>query len=70
MQWFEYLIIAACVIFVGLVSFLHFYLKKKGKSLTSDCGGNCSACHGNCSACSHTCDKNKMLEEYHKANQN
>ena len=63
MLWFEPLIIIAAVSFVGLVIFLHFYLKKKGKSLGGDCGcnGNCSKCGQQCSSC------NKLLQEYRKA---
>lgn len=60
MAWFEPLIIIAAVAFVGLVTFFHFYNKKKGKS--SSCGGNCSSCHGNCGI---NCQK--ILDEYHKA---
>ena len=67
MEWFEYLIIIAAVSFVFLVIFFHFYLKRKGKSLTSDCSGNCSCCHGSCQHCNHaSCQK--MLEEYHQIN--
>ena len=68
MQWFEYLIIIVAISFVALVIFLHFYLKKKGKSLSGDCAGNCKSCHLNCASCHKSCQK--MLEEYHKANQN
>jgi len=64
MQWFEYLIIAACILFVGSIIFLHFYLKKKGKSLAGDCSGNCNKCNGNCSSCGHKCNAHKNLEEY------
>ena len=42
MAWFEPLIIIAVVSFVLGVIFLNFYLKKKGKSLGGDCGGNCA----------------------------
>ena len=59
MEWFEPLIIIAAVAFVGLVIFLHFYLKKKGKSLSGECNGHCSSCHA-CSSCK------KMHEEYRK----
>ena len=66
MAWFEPLIIVICVSFVGLVIFLHFYLKKKGKSLGGDCG-----CNGNCSKCGHECPScNKLLDEYHKTYSN
>ncbi len=67
MQWFEYLIIAAAIIFVGSVIFLYFYLKKKGKSLTGDCCGNCKKCSGNCTACSHKCCDRKLIEEYYNS---
>lgn len=56
MQWFEPLIIIAAISFVGLVIFLHFYLKKKGKSL-SGCSGNCAICKG----CKN---KEEKLKEY------
>lgn len=63
MAWFEPLIIIGAVSFVGLVIFLHFYLKKKGKSLSGGCTGKCS---GKCSSC-HACSScEKMLEEYKK----
>lgn len=62
MAWFEPLIILGAVSFVGLVIFLSFYLKKKGKSLGGDCGCNCS---GNCSNCGLQCsNKEKLLKEY------
>ena len=62
MHWYEPLIIIAAVSFVGLVIFLDFYLKKKGKSLGGDCGCNCS---GNCSGCGLQCsNKEQMLKEY------
>jgi hypothetical protein len=60
MHWYEPLIIIAAVSFVGLVIFLHFYLKKKGKSLGGDCG-----CNGNCKKCGHQCSScDKLLKEY------
>jgi len=62
MQWFEYLIIIALILFVTSVIFFHFYLKKKGKSLTDEC----SSCNGNCKGCHTSC--HKMIEEYHKEN--
>lgn len=58
MAWFEPLIILGAIAFVGLVIFLSFYLKKKGKSLGGNCSGNCSKCGHQCSNCE------KMLEEY------
>ena len=61
MAWFEPLIIIAVVSFVGLVIFLHFFLKKKGKSLGGDCSGKCSGKCASCHACS-SCDK--LLAEY------
>ena len=62
MAWFEPLIIVGAVSFVGLVIFLHFYLKKKGKSLSGYCGCNCS---GKCSNCGLQCsNKEKLLKEY------
>ena len=57
MAWFEPLIIVAAVSLVGLVIFLHFFLKKKGKSLSGGCSGKCGSCHA-CSSCE------KMLKEY------
>ena len=61
MAWFEPLIIIAAVAFVGLVIFLHFYSKKKGKSLSGGCSGKCS---GNCSSC-HACPScEQMYKEY------
>lgn len=62
MSWWEILIIITAVLYVGLVIFLHFYLKRKGKSLIKDCG-DCSKCHGQCKI-----DCQKILEEYHKEN--
>ncbi len=61
MQWFEPLIAIAAISFVLGVIFLHFYLKKKGKSLSGDCSGHCSGSCSNCSSCK-SCDK--MLEEF------
>ena len=62
MAWFEPLIIIGAVSFVGLVIFLSFFLKKKGKSL----GGSCH-CSGNCTKCDQQCiNTNKVLEEYKK----
>ena len=63
MHWYEPLIIIAAVSFVGLVIFLDFYLKKKGKSLGGDCG-----CNGNCKKCGHQCSSanKKLLEVYHQ----
>lgn len=64
MQWFEILIIIAAVSFVVGVFVWNIILKKKtGKSLGSDCSGNCSSCCG-CSACRK---KMNLVEEYHKA---
>ena len=57
MAWFEPLIIVGAIAFVGLVIFLHFFLKKKGKSLSGSCSGKCSSCHA-CSSCE------KMYKEY------
>ena len=60
MAWFEPLLIIGAVSFVGLIIFLSFYLKKKGKSL----GGGCN-CSGNCSNCGHECsNKEELLKEY------
>ena len=70
MQWFEYLIIIAAVTFVGSVIFLHFYLKRKGKSLSGDCGGNCKNCTGNCGSCSHQCGNRQLIEEYRNSLKN
>ena len=70
MQWYEFLIIAACIIFVGSVIFLHFHLKKKGKSLSGDCGGNCKNCQGNCASCGHQCGNKKLIEEYRESLKN
>lgn len=58
MAWFEPLIIIAVVSFVLGVIVLNFYLKKKGKSLGGDCGGNCANCKAQCSNCT------KMYKEY------
>ena len=61
MTWFEPLIILGAVSFVGLVIFLSFYLKKKGKSLSGGCcAHNCNKCEGHCSSCE------EMLKEYKK----
>ena len=62
MEWFEYLIIAACVLFVGSVIFFHFYLKKKGKSLAYECSGKCQGCSGSCCGSKENCQK--ILKEY------
>ena len=64
MEWFEPIIIAAAVIFVGLVIFFHFYNKKKGK------GSSCGGCTGNCSSCGESCQIKcqKILDEYHELN--
>lgn len=64
MEWFEYLIIALCVIFVLSVIIVHFLLKRKGKSLTGDCTGNCGCCNHACS-CKN---KKELIEEYKKFN--
>ena len=64
MAWFEPLIIIGAVAFVGLVIFLHFFLKKKGKSLSGGCCSN--KCTGNCSKCHASSSCQKMLDEYHK----
>ena len=63
MAWFEPLIIIGAISFVGLVIFLHFYLKKKGKSLSGGCTGKCS---GNCSSCHACSSKKEMLKKYRK----
>ena len=60
MAWFEPLIIIGAITFVGTIIFLHFYMKKKGKSLGGDCSHNCSCCSHKCS------NAQQMLEEYHK----
>lgn len=56
MEWFEYLIIVAVVIFVGSVSFFTIRNKIKGKS---SCGGGCSGCKSNCA-----CHAKDRLKEY------
>lgn len=62
MAWFEPLLIIGAVSFVGLVIFLHFYLRKKGKSLGGDCGCNCSK---DCANCGQQClNSKKILQEY------
>ena len=63
MQWFEPLIAIGAVSFVVMVIFLHFYLKKKGKSLSGDCSGHCNGSCSNCHSCS-SCEK--MYQEYKK----
>ena len=71
MQWFEILIIVISILFVLGVIFLSFYMKKKGKSLLNDCGGDCSKCSGNCTSCGHACSNNKkLIEEYRKSIKN
>ena len=69
MPWYDYLIIASLVAFVLLVIILDFVLKKKRKSLSGDCTGNCASCGGNCSGCGHHIDCKKLLDVYHKANE-
>ena len=59
MQWFEPLLIVAVVSFLGLVIFLSFFLKKKGKSIMNDCSGSCDKCGGHC--------KVNLAEEYKKS---
>ncbi|MBE6136182.1 MAG: FeoB-associated Cys-rich membrane protein [Erysipelotrichaceae bacterium] len=59
MEWFEYLIIVAVVLFVGSVTFVAIRNKIKGKS-SCGCGGNCSGCNKCCNAKQH-------LEEYLKS---
>ena len=64
MQWYEILIIIAAVLFVVGVFVWNLILKKKtGKSLGSDCPGNCPSCCG-CGACRK---KTNLVEEYHKS---
>ena len=63
MQWYEILIIIAAVSFVVGVFVWNIFLKKKtGKSLCSDCSGNCPSCCG-CGSCHK---KTSLVEEYHK----
>jgi len=62
MQWFEILIIIACIAFVLGVTIVHFYLKRKGKSLISDCSGDCHKCNGTCAHKS----KDELINEYHE----
>ena len=61
MEWWEIAIIVSLVAFVGLVIFLHFFLKKKGKSLGGDCAGNCYACSKECAS-----KNSNLVNEYHK----
>lgn len=63
MQWWEYLIIAICIIFVVGVIILSILLKRKGKSLLRDCTGNCKTCGQQCSG--KTCEQ--LLKEYRKS---
>lgn len=60
MQPFEIIIIIVAILFVALVIFLSIFLKRKGKSLTSDCSGNCSSCGGKC--------KINLINDYKNAN--
>ena len=58
-EWFEPLIIVAAISFLGLVIFLSFYLKKKGKAIMNDCSGSCDKCGGQC--------KVNLVKEYKKS---
>ena len=66
MEWFEYLIIICCVLFILGVIILSIILKRKGKSLLRDCSGNCEICNKTCS----NKTKEQLLEEYRKTYQN
>ena len=59
MEWFEYLIIALAFTFVALVTYFGIRHKIKHK-----CSGNCTECNHMCE-----CSSKKLLEEYHKMNQ-
>ena len=62
MNWWEYLIVAFCILFVIGVIVLAIVLKRRGKSLLRDCTGNCESCNKSCSPK----QREKILEEYRK----
>jgi type IV secretory pathway TrbL component len=63
MEWFEYLIAIAAILFVGVVAFFGIRNKIKGKSSCTECKGNCQKCSG-CSTCKN------LVSEYKKAKEN
>ena len=56
MQWFEYLIIVAIILFVGSVIFIAIRNKIRGKT---SCG-----CGGSCAGCSKCCHAKEDLKKY------